>query len=46
MLRARSRNPVTQMPPLGTQLADDEGLALIDRWIRHELPTPTKEVTP
>jgi len=46
MLRARSRNPMTQMPPLGTQLADDEGLALIDRWIRHELPTPTKEVTP
>jgi mono/diheme cytochrome c family protein len=44
MLRARSRNPMTQMPPLGTRLADDEGLALIDRWIRHELPPQRKEI--
>lgn len=46
MLRARSRNPTTQMPPLGTRLADDEGLALIDRWIRHALPPQRKEIAP
>jgi mono/diheme cytochrome c family protein len=42
----RSRNPMSQMPPLGTQLADDEGLALVERWIRHQLPHRTQEVTP
>lgn len=37
-LRMGSRNPIEQMPPLGTQLIDDEGMALITRWIQ-ELPT-------
>ena len=43
--RMRSRNPNMQMPPLGTHLPDDEGLALIERWIRaysdprHDLPS-------
>jgi hypothetical protein len=46
VLRMRSRNPMSQMPPLGTQLADDEGLALVERWIRHQLPHRTQEVTP
>jgi hypothetical protein len=36
-LRMRSRNPFTQMPPVGTRLADADGIALIERWINHEL---------
>lgn len=31
--RLRSRNPQTQMPPLGTRLRDNEALALLERWI-------------
>ncbi|HUS30364.1 MAG TPA: hypothetical protein VMZ53_17770 [Kofleriaceae bacterium] len=31
--RMRSRNPLTQMPPLGTQLVDDEATHLIATWI-------------
>ena len=31
--RMRSRHLQTQMPPLGTRIADDEGLALVQRWI-------------
>ena len=38
-LRMKSRDPLVQMPPLGTSLADSEGLALVERWIRHDLPT-------
>lgn len=38
-LRMRSRQPQTQMPPLGTRLTDDEGLALVERWINHDLPS-------
>lgn len=44
-MRMRTRNPLTQMPPLGTQLIDSEGLALIERWIQHDLQPP-KENTP
>jgi hypothetical protein len=43
-LRMLSRNPLMQMPPIGTQLADAEGLALVERWIHHDLPT-SKENT-
>lgn len=32
--RMRSRDPLTQMPPLGTQLIDSEGLVLVEQWIR------------
>jgi hypothetical protein len=32
-LRMGSRQPQLQMPPLGTQVPDPEGLALIDRWL-------------
>jgi len=35
--RMGSRNPVLQMPPLGTRIVDREGLALVERWIRQEL---------
>lgn len=31
--RMRSRDPQVQMPPVGTRLVDDEGLALVERWI-------------
>lgn len=39
LLRMRSRNPRVQMPPLGTAIADSAGLALIERWIDHDLPS-------
>ncbi len=38
--RIRSRNPQTQMPPLGTQLPDAEAIALIERWIAERSHTP------
>jgi hypothetical protein len=38
--RLRSRDPRTQMPPLGTAIADDAALALIERWITID---PNKE---
>jgi hypothetical protein len=44
-LRMRSRNPYTQMPPVGTRIADADGLALIERWINDDLPT-RKEIAP
>jgi len=40
--RMRSRQPHLQMPPLGTRIADDEGLALVERWI-HQL-SPLEEM--
>jgi hypothetical protein len=36
--RMRSRHPQVQMPPIGTQLVDDQGRALVERWIA-TLPT-------
>lgn len=39
-LRMRSRDPRTQMPPLGTTVPDLEALALLRRWI-DELPVST-----
>ncbi len=36
--RMRSRSPLTQMPPLGTQIVDPEGLALIEQWVRQLAP--------
>lgn len=33
LLRMRSRDPLTQMPPLGTHLVDPEGVRLVSRWI-------------
>jgi hypothetical protein len=41
-LRMRSRDSRVQMPPLGTDIADSEALALIERWIDHSLQS-TKE---
>jgi hypothetical protein len=45
VLRMRSRDPWTQMPPLGSQMPDADGLALIERWITDE-PSPSKETRP
>lgn len=44
-LRMRSRNPVAQMPPLGSRLADMEGVQLVERWIEQEL-TSQQELIP
>jgi mono/diheme cytochrome c family protein len=35
--RMGTREPLTQMPPLGTQLADAQALEFIRAWIREEL---------
>ena len=37
-LRMRSRDPRVQMPPLGTAFPITKRLALIERWIDHDLP--------
>jgi hypothetical protein len=42
--RMRTRGHATQMPPLGTQLVDDQGLALVERWIT--AMQPAKEPRP
>lgn len=34
--RMASRNPVSQMPPVGTRLVDEEAVALIRKWIAEE----------
>jgi len=39
LARMASRNPSTQMPPLGTRLVDEEAVALLRRWIEHDLGT-------
>jgi hypothetical protein len=39
-LRMRSRDPRVQMPPLGTEIADSEAQALIERWINQSLQSP------
>lgn len=36
--RLASRDPRSQMPPLGTRVPDQAALALIDAWIRDDLP--------
>ena len=46
MARMASRNPVMQMPPLGTRLVDDEAVALIRRWIAEGAGAKTISHTP
>jgi hypothetical protein len=41
LTRLRSRDPRVQMPPLGTVKPDVEAIALIERWIQHDLNTST-----
>jgi hypothetical protein len=38
-VRLRSRQPQAQMPPLGTRIADEAALALVERWINGPQPT-------
>jgi hypothetical protein len=38
LYRMRSRRPSTQMPPLGTVVADEEAIDLVTRWIAEDLP--------
>lgn len=42
--RMASREPILQMPPLGTHLVDPQGLALVQTWIR-DLGRPIEFVT-
>lgn len=42
--RMRSRDPLVQMPPLGTALADTEAIALIESWIENDLQ-PLEELS-
>ncbi|HTN48511.1 MAG TPA: hypothetical protein VMK32_03685 [Burkholderiaceae bacterium] len=36
-LRMKTDNPLARMPPLGVQVVDTEGVALIERWISNDL---------
>ena len=36
--RMRSHNPLKRMPPIGVQVPDEEGIELIQRWIKQEKP--------
>jgi hypothetical protein len=38
--RVVSRDPVRQMPPMGTHRIDEQGVALLSRWIAEELAFP------
>jgi mono/diheme cytochrome c family protein len=42
--RMASRNPIAQMPPLGTHFVDDEGVALIRRWILEDLGSASQHM--
>jgi len=39
-VRMQSKNPLARMPPLGTQITDDRGLAVVEQWIHHDLQQP------
>lgn len=34
LMRMRSRDPIVQMPPLGTRVVDEEAVQLLEQWIR------------
>lgn len=38
--RMASRNPVLQMPPVGTRLVDDAAVALVRKWIAEDTKAP------
>jgi len=38
LVRMRSRDGMSQMPPLGTKMVDTEAVALITAWLREDLP--------
>lgn len=37
-VRMKTDNPMARMPPLGVRVADSEGIALIERWIKAAIP--------
>ena len=39
-LRMKTANPLARMPPLGVQVVDTEGVALVERWIAGDLQRP------
>ena len=41
--RMESRNPVAQMPPVGSRLVDEAAVALIRKWIAEELGTSVRK---
>jgi hypothetical protein len=41
LYRMASRRPSSQMPPLGTVVADEEAIELLRRWIAEDLPVPS-----
>ena len=41
--RMKSRDPLTRMPPLGVSVVDEEGVALISRWIEQQIQQSQKE---
>jgi len=43
VVRMKTSNPMARMPPLGVQVADSEAIALIERWIKTDLPTPEEK---
>jgi hypothetical protein len=40
--RISTRNPIAQMPPLGSYAVDEEARALVERWIREDLAAPLR----
>lgn len=46
VVRAKSRRPSSQMPPLGTVVADREAIALIEAWIAAGVPSAARCVPP
>lgn len=42
-VRMKTGNPLARMPPLGVQVSDAEGIALIERWIHDHLPRPQEK---
>jgi hypothetical protein len=40
-VRMRSRRAAVQMPPLGTQIVDEDALRLVQRWIAEDLDVPS-----
>ena len=41
--RMETRNPVAQMPPVGSRIVDEEAVALIRKWIAEELRAPVRK---
>lgn len=46
LARMRSRRPSSQMPPLGTAVADAEAIALLTRWIERSATSDRKICNP